>query len=482
MPDAPTPRDGPGLAWQFGLLLLGALVASHLISMALLQRTGALIHPVSREQALALLVASHALAADRAQQLEPLQRQQPASPALPVWQTDTPAVAPFAMQPEEQRLAGELRQRLALPPTAGVWLQLERASGEDARAGLWSLAAWKPLHLRASLELPATGPAPAGWMNADLRLQGRYDWSSTLLHALPASVLPVLAAGLWLAWRLVRPLRELMGAAARVDYGRAQPPLPLHGPREARELTRQFNAMQQRIARHRDARTQLLAAISHDLRTPVTELRLQSELVDDPALRAGLLESVAELEALVSSTLDFARADARAEPAAPTDIAALLQALALRYRRQGHAVAVRACPPGLAWTCRPLALRRALVNLVDNALRHAGTPVELAAQVDPAPTANGEGRGGTLTLVVEDSGPGIPPAALERVLEPFGQLDAARGPGRGGVGLGLAIAQQCLHSQGGTLVLDNRPESGLRATLRLPQGAAQAGGSAPEHS
>jgi len=468
-------RGGPGLVWQYGLLLLGALLASHLITMALLQRTGALIHPVSREQALALLATGYALAADQAAEHRTTTRPAPgqrgdqptqSSPGTQFWQSGMPAVAPFTMKPEEQRLASELRRRIGLPETAGVWLQLERASGEDARAGLWSLAAWKPLHLRSSLELPARSAgagagsdrAHGGWVNADLRLQGRYDASTTLLLALPASILPVLAAALWLAWWLVRPLRQLMAAAARVEYGRAQPPLPVHGPREARELTRQFNAMQQRIARHRDTRTQMLAAISHDLRTPVTELRLQSELVDDPALRAGLLASVAELEALVSSTLDFARADARAEPAAPTDIAALLRELALRYQRQGHAVTVRACPAELVWPCHPLALRRALANLIENALQHAGTPVEISAIPQNRPM---------LMLLVEDSGPGIPPAAIDRVLEPFGQLDTARGPGRGGVGLGLAIARQCVHSQGGTLVLGNRPQGGLRAAVHL---------------
>ncbi len=476
-PNRSARRRSPGLAWQYGLLLLAALLASHAITMGLLQRTGALIHPISREQALTLLATAHALAGDgdagAAGRMDLLARQ--ASPGERLWLAATPAVAPFAMQPEERRLAAELRSRLGLPDTAGVWLQLERASGENARAGLLSLAAWEPLYLRASLALPApatsTHPGNGGWINADLRLQGRYDWSSTLAYTLPASILPVLAAALWLAWRLVRPLRELMEATARVDYGREQPALPLRGPREARELTRQFNAMQQRIARHHDARTRLLAAISHDLRTPVTELRLQSELVDDPGLRAGLLASIAELEALVTSTLDFARADAQAEPAATTDIAALLHTLAQRYQRHGHAVSVGACPPSLAWACRPQALRRALSNLVDNALHHAGTAVTLeavaCADAGAAPHA--------LEIRVLDTGPGIDPAQLDQVLEPFYQLDGARGPGRGGVGLGLSIARACAQTQGGTLTLNNRPGGGLCATVRLHPPQARTG-------
>ncbi|MDR6213906.1 ATP-binding protein [Paracidovorax wautersii] len=466
---APAGR-GLGLAWQYGLLLVVALIASHGIAMALLQRTGALIHPISREQALATLATAHALAgdggADADRRTGLLARQ--ASQAAHLWLAATPAVAPFAMQPEERRLAADLRTRLALPDGAGVWMQLERASGEDARAGLLSLAAWEPLHLRASVALSgASGAAGTGrWVNADLRLQGRYDWSPTLRYMLPASILPVLVAALWLAWRLVRPLRDLIAAAARVDYGRPQPALPLRGPREARELTRQFNAMQQRIARHRDARTRLLAAVSHDLRTPVTELRLQAQLVDDPALRTGLLESVAELEALVATTLDFTRADAQAEPAAATDIAALLHTLAQRYQQRGQAVSVGACPSPLVWRCRPLALRRAMANLVENALRHAGTAVVLEAQ------AYGDAGTGAaphaLEIRVLDTGPGIEPAQLEQVLEPFHQLDGARGPGRGGVGLGLSIALECAQTQGGTLALHNRAGGGLCATVRLP--------------
>lgn len=455
-----------GLAWQYGWLLLAALLTSHLIAMLLLQRTGALIHPISREQAIAALTTAHALTTHTHAGMAhnaPLPALQ-ASPSTQVWLGASPSVAPFAMQPEELRLAADLRSRLNLPASTMVWMQLERTSGEHARTSLLSLAAWEPLRLRSSLSLPAQGSDPPRWLNADLGLQGRYDWSSTLLYTLPASIVPVLAAALWLAWRLVRPMRELIRATARVEYGREQPALPLHGPQEARELTRQFNAMQTRIALHRSARTRLLAAISHDLRTPVTELRLQSELVDDPALRDGLLASVAELEALVASTLDFARADTHAERTQSTDIGALLRDLAQRYVRQGHAVTVHhAASSPLHWPCQPLALRRALGNLIENALHHAGTPVRVEAAIESAKHVPP-----TLTIQVLDDGPGIAPEQLEQVLEPFHQLNSARSPDRPGVGLGLSIARACVQAQGGTLTLSNHPHGGLCATVQLP--------------
>lgn len=469
----PAPRQrGLGLAAQYGLLLLGALVATHLLAMMLLQRTGTLVHPISREQALATLVSASALAGAEGGAAAPaalrdglgaLRKGLPGpGDGVALWIAAAPQVGPFAMQPEEAGLAAELRARIALPPPQGLWAQIERTSGEQARAPLLSLAAWEPLRLRASIELPG-----GRWLNASLGLQGRYDWSHILLYTVPASVLPVLAVAMLLAWRLVRPLRALIAATARVRQGRELPALPLRGPREARELTRQFNAMQQRIARHRDARVRMLAAISHDLRSPVTALRLQAELVEDAALRGELSASVAELQAMVEQTLDFARADAHAEPARTVDVAAMLQALARRYRRLGRELPLRppALPP-LVWTCCPLALQRALANLIDNAFEHAG-----GAAVEAAWSAE------ALELRVSDDGPGIAEDLIAQVFEPFAQLDAARGPGRSGLGLGLSIAQACVEMQGGSLTLANRPEGGLCACIRLPR-VPPAGGAA----
>ncbi|RMX06019.1 HAMP domain-containing protein [Corticibacter populi] len=437
------------MGWQFGLLLLGALLASHLIAMALLQRTGQLINPASRNQTVTTLSAVHALAM-RGADMELAGADQDRA-----WLAEAPQVAPFAMLPEERHLAAAVAQALRLPAEGAVWMQIERVSGQQARASVFSPAVWQPLRLRASIALP-----DGQWLNASLGLQGRYEWSRILLFALPASVLPVLVVAWLVAWRLVRPLRRLIDAAGQLRYGHELPDLPVRGPHEARELTRQFNAMQRRLAQHRDARTRMLAAISHDLRTPVTALRLQAELIDDENLREDMIASLVELQAMVEETLDFARADARAEAWQTVDVAALLAPLERRYQQLGHTVPFTV-PTGLRWVCRPIALRRALANLIENALRHAG---DAAVRV----VLPGPSTAGALCLCVEDAGPGIDPRKLEQVFEPFLQLDDARGPQRQGLGLGLAIARTCVEMQGGTLVLENRSEGGLRAVIRLP--------------
>ncbi|RYF55069.1 MAG: HAMP domain-containing protein, partial [Comamonadaceae bacterium] len=242
---------GLGLALQYGLLLLGALLASHLIAMLLMQRMGALLHPISRGQVMATLAAAHTLVradADAAarQGLPALQQAlAPEHGATRLWLDARPDVPAFTMQPEEVRLAVELAQRLALPAGSAIWMQVERVSGQHARAPVFSLASWEPLRLRASI-----GLADGRWLNASLGLYGRYDWSSILRYTVPASILPVLLVALLFSRRLVRPLRRLIDATGRLRHGSRLPALPLEGPREARELTGQFNAMQERIANH----------------------------------------------------------------------------------------------------------------------------------------------------------------------------------------------------------------------------------------
>ncbi|RYF67565.1 MAG: HAMP domain-containing histidine kinase, partial [Comamonadaceae bacterium] len=174
--------------------------------------------------------------------------------------------------------------------------------------------------------------------------------------------------------------------------------------------------------------------------------------------------SVADLEALVRGTLDFARADLHAKPLQSMDIAALLGQMAQRYQRLGHDVALHApaaVQPGFTWPCRPLALKRAVGNLVDNALAHGGAGaiegIEWEVHAD------------VLQIRVLDRGPGIAPESLARVLEPFQQNDGSRGPQRTGLGLGLPIAAACAEAQGGVLTLKNRADGGLCALLTLPR-------------
>jgi signal transduction histidine kinase len=235
--------------------------------------------------------------------------------------------------------------------------------------------------------------------------------------------------------------------------------LPLSGPQEARDLTTAFNVMQERIARHVEGRTRMLAAVSHDLNTPITELRLQMELVEDGPLRDDMLESLDELRAMVAETLNFVRGDAVQEPTVAVSLNEMLDDLARRYRTLEQPV-TWASAEAISCRCRPLALKRALTNLIDNALRHAGD----------AHISLGRENGGMIRLEILDHGPGIEPAWLTQVFEPFVQLgrggaDVSQG---GGLGLGLAIARACIQAHGGELALENRPPAGLCAVVRLP--------------
>ncbi|WP_142848657.1 ATP-binding protein [Telmatospirillum sp. J64-1] len=264
-------------------------------------------------------------------------------------------------------------------------------------------------------------------------------------------VLVVAGFSLWAVSRATRPLARFAAAAERLGVDVAAPPLPESGPREVRRAAHAFNEMQTRLRRYIDDRTQMLAAISHDLRTPITRLRLRAEFVDDDEQRTKMLADLAEMEAMIAATLAFARDDAATEAREPIDLAALCQGLAEDFAMDYDG------PETLAAEARPLGLKRALTNLMDNARKYGGDArIVLTA--------------GKAEAVVEiiDSGPGIPPEELDRVFAPFHRVERSRSRETGGVGLGLSVARNILRAHGGDITLSNRPEGGLKATMVLP--------------
>ena len=436
------------LARQLSLLLLLALLASNAIAMLFLQRTGSLIHPLSRSFALERLNTAHHTAVDLPlAETEHLLAAMSADDAR-FWIASTPEVAPFELRPEEQRLANELRSQLQLDSAATIGMQLERISGADARTHVFSPAGWAPLRLRSSIALPG-----GLYLNAVQFPAGAYEWGRVLAYSLPVTTLPVLLIVMFFIARVVRPIKTLARATQRVSRGEWIAPLPERGPQEARDLTAAFNTMQANLARHVEGRTRMLAAVSHDLNTPITELRLQVELLEPGATRDDMLESLAELGAMVRETLNFVRDDALQEPTTSVSLNSLLDHLAKRYQRLRQPVIWHGAPP-LMLTCRPLALKRALTNLIDNALHHAGDAgLSLYRQDD-----------GWLCIEILDHGQGLPEEWLSKVFEPFVQ----RGVSDSGVGLGLAIARACIQAHGGELVLENRAPAGLCAVVRMP--------------
>lgn len=294
-----------------------------------------------------------------------------------------------------------------------------------------------------------------------LRIQGSapdeiFAWPVNHFLTLGVMLLMVFVL-VWLVARMtVRPLTRLAGAARELGEDLGRPPLPEDGPAEVREATQAFNAMQQRIRGGIEERERFLAAVSHDLKTPVTRLRLRSELLEDAGLRERFVRDLDEMQDMLGSALDFLQGKAAQEALKPLDLTALVESMVDDYADLGQAVSLRA-PEALRITGRPQALRRAIGNLVENALKYGGQAAIEISQVE-----------GSLRIAVEDEGPGLADTELEKVFEPFYRIESSRSRDTGGVGLGLAIVRQVAHGHGGEVVLENRAGGGLRALLRLP--------------
>ena len=263
-------------------------------------------------------------------------------------------------------------------------------------------------------------------------------------------------AALWGVSRAFKPLALFASAAERLGVDVNVEPLPEDGPGEVRRAARAFNTMQNRLKRFIQDRTQMLAAISHDLRTPITRLRLRAEFVDDAEQRAKMLNDLEEMEQMISATLAFSRDDAANEPVAVMNVAALLSGIAADSRSVGNDTQY-AGPALFDVAARPFALKRALTNLVENAIKY-GHRARIGLQpID-----------GHVEIVVDDDGPGIPDRDHERVFAPFVRLEASRSRETGGVGLGLTIARNTIRGMGGDVELQSRLEGGLRVRVTLP--------------
>lgn len=293
-------------------------------------------------------------------------------------------------------------------------------------------------------------------LSVDL-VDARVEVSTWVLAALAAQF-ALLGALMVLAVRqATRPLKQLAGAADALGPAQPLEPLAEEGPREVAQAAAAFNAMQRRIRSHLDERMQILAAVSHDLQTPITRLRLRAEMLDDAVLRDKLMADLAQMQSLVEEGISYARsAQAAREPARPVDLQALLDSIACDYADAGRPVSLRAEGP-VTLATRPMALRRLVGNLVDNALKFAGgAELELSRQSDG------------VAIRVLDRGPGIAQHELQAVLQPFYRVENSRSRETGGTGLGLAIAQELARALGASLVLAARAGGGLEACVVLP--------------
>jgi signal transduction histidine kinase len=424
------------LAGRITLLLLGGLTLLHLGSMA--------VH----EQAL------HG--AESGARLERL--------------ADRIAVAGAAVGAVPEATRDAAAHALSLP---GVELHWDRVAplpeappppplaAAAARLGPGARLAWDP---KAEPGHRAVGAVPveaggwlvfsASWIGAPGETGG-----GNALGSMAAMALGIAAASVLVVRWITRPLRRLADAADEIGLDLRTRPLPTDGPSEVRHAAVAFNAMQDRIRRLVEDRTEALASMSHDLRTPLSRLRLRAGFLPEGEDRARIEADIAEMEAMVGRTLDYIREGRDAEPARPADLAAILQTLASDAADAGHDVAYEG-PGRVVLPLRRLAAKRALSNLVENAITHGAPPVRLRIRDE----------GGQAVVEVCDAGPGIAPEDRLRALGPFVQLDPARG--RGGSGLGLAIAARFAEASGGDLELAPASPRGLLARMRLPRTGA----------
>ncbi len=280
-------------------------------------------------------------------------------------------------------------------------------------------------------------------------------WDRLALQGL--SLAAVLMLCLLVVRWITRPLAALSEAATAFGNGQDDraPPLPETGSREFINTARAFSAMRERIQRYIEDRDRLFVSISHDLRTPITRLKLRSELLDDEALRNEFEEDLDELDMMVKGALQCVKDSDIHENPAEVKLDALLGRLVRSARLAGHEVGYR--DSGLSVRAKPLALKRAIGNLLDNALFY-GDRAEIDARGEP----------GAVAITVRDHGPGVPEEAFASLFEPYVRLEHGREQNDGGMGLGLGIARSIIEAHGGQLILENHPEGGLNATIRLP--------------
>ncbi len=359
-----------------------------------------------------------------------------------------------------------------LPPGTGRSVRAERRhrlAGERASEPGFdppadSLRSERP-ELRPARKRPRNSPglwfasqvrlADGQWLRLDTRLPHAPDLPLRVLSSISVLLLAVLGLSWWAVRRVTAPLRQLADAAHALGKDLDHPPLPDSGPLEVRRAHQAFNTMQARLRSVVAERTHLLAAVSHDLKTPLTRMKLRAELLDDEALRDHLTRDLDEMTHMVNDTLDFLRGLAQPQRLRPVDLNALLEGLQADQICMGRDVTLsgKAHAP---WTGDAARLRRCVGNLLDNAVLY-GQRADLTL-VD---------KGSRIEILIRDAGPGIPDELLDQVFEPFFRIEASRNRVTGGSGLGLGIARHIAESAGGLLRLRNHPQGGLEALLSL---------------
>lgn len=388
------------------------------------------------------------------------------------WLSDTSQIPPGLQQGDHEwisRLKDLLNKsevselRFMLPQQDGSWKKTIGEAPEGVqRSILRSEKSGSPFPLPLS-EFDAPGLLISArlqdgrWLNVGMGITpslGRW--------ALPTLISMVFTGGsiclivVFMVQRLTRPLQQLTEVAERVGRGESITPIPEEGPADIQQTIRAFNRMYERLQRFVQDRTRMLAAISHDLRSPITSLRLQVELMKDQDARGKMLETLDDMQRMTEATLAFARDEASTEVSRSVDLSALIDSLCQDLADMGMEVKFESAKK-TPYTCRPISLKRALRNLIENAVSYGGRVEVKLRQNDTE-----------FQIVIQDSGPGIPEQDFERVFQPFVRLEESRNKQTGGIGLGMAIARSIVRNHGGDISLANTPGGGLTVTIHLP--------------
>lgn len=306
----------------------------------------------------------------------------------------------------------------------------------------------------------AVALSPSRWLNAEFFWPEGANLLPGLLLSAAVASFALLIVAIWLGFRFSRPLQRLAEASARMAQGQSVSPIPESGPHVLKTAAHSFNAMSRRLMAMLENQRTLLGSIAHDLRTPITSLKLKSEFIDDPSVRQGMQASLDELQAMTEAALDAARTGLGEEPLREVDVAALVESVCADLTDIGNDVTF-AHTNAISARCRPNELKRAARNVIENAVKYGSRAKVSVMQANDR-----------VAIQVDDEGPGLPQGAADRLFEPFVRGDTARG--KGGLGLGLTLARAVARAHNGDLTLANRDGGGARAVLSIRPAAVAA--------
>ncbi len=455
----PWPKSISG---QLLALWVFAILAAHLIAVVLLSQLRSdidTVHPLSVRMIEARTVAAYRAIAHASNTQELLN-----DITLPGSDFSLePASVLSTRPPSEQEKALEisLREHMELPSQLPINVRLSSAHRDEEEES-------DPIQLVENLMAPKANwvmdievAYPDGqWLRShQLPTMMPAHWKRVLSFSLLVGIVPSALIAFMFGRRIMRPLRALTEASKQVSRGERVVLPDVRGPEDLREITKAFNEMQENLLRFVHGRTQMIAAIGHDLRTPLTSLRIRAELVDDERLRDDMIRTLDEMSSIVRETLEFSRDDTVHEQTQDLAINALVRDVCNERPLRGRSLEWKtALDDTFAYRCRPVLLKRALNNLVDNATRYGNVRINCWIEAEDS----------QLVIAIEDDGPGIDPGLVETAFQPFARLDSARNRETGGVGLGLAIARTSVRAHGGDITLSNLASGGLLARVSLP--------------